>query len=75
VVTEFGVAINPRRQDLINAAKEAGDVPLVTMDELIETAEKFTGPMSPVETEDRIIGVVEYRDGTVIDVVRQLKKK
>jgi len=31
--------------------------------------------MTPVETEDRIIGVVEYRDGTVIDVVKQLKKK
>lgn len=75
VVTEFGVAINPRRQDLIDAAKDAGNVPLVTMDELIEKAEEFTGRMSPVETEDRIIGVIEYRDGTVIDVVRQLKKK
>jgi citrate lyase subunit alpha/citrate CoA-transferase len=31
--------------------------------------------MTPVEVEDRIIGVVEYRDGSVIDVVRQLKKK
>ncbi len=75
VVTEFGVAINPGRQDLIDAAKEAGNVPLVTMDELIEKAEGLTGKMSPVETEDRIIGVIEYRDGTVIDVVRQLKKK
>lgn len=75
IVTEFGVAINPRRQDLIDSAREAGDVPLVTMDELIEKAEKLTGKMSPVETEERIIGVVEYRDGTVIDVVRQLKKK
>ncbi len=48
---------------------------LVTMDELIDKAHKFTGTMSPVEIEDRIIGVIEYRDGTVIDVVRQLKKK
>lgn len=75
IVTEFGVAINPKRQDLIDSAREAGNVPLVTMDELIEKAEGLTGKMSPVETEDRIIGVVEYRDGTVIDVVRQLKKK
>lgn len=75
IVTEFGVAINPKRQDLIEAAREAGNVPLVTMDELIEKAEGLTGKMSPVETEDRIIGVIEYRDGTVIDVVRQLKKK
>lgn len=75
IATEFGVAVNPRRQDLIDAAKEAGNVPLITMDELIDKAHKFTGTMSPVEIEDRIIGVIEYRDGTVIDVVRQLKKK
>jgi len=75
IVTEFGVAINPRRQDLIDAAKEAGNVPLVTMDELIDKAHGFTGSMSPVETEERIIGVIEYRDGSVIDVVKQLKKK
>ena len=75
VVTEFGVAVNPRRQDLIDAAREAGDVPLVTMDELVEKAQELAGAMTPVETEDRIIGVVEYRDGTVIDVVKQLKKK
>ncbi len=75
IVTEFGVAINPKRQDLIDSAREAGDVPLVSMDELIEKAKGLTGNMSPVETDERIIGVVEYRDGTVIDVVRQLKKK
>jgi citrate lyase subunit alpha/citrate CoA-transferase len=75
VVTEFGVAINPNRKDLIEAAKSDPEIPLVSIDELIEKAEKMTGPMAPVEVEDRIIGVVEYRDGSVIDVVRQLKKK
>ena len=37
-------------------------------------AKKMSGPTDPVKTTDRIIGVVEWRDGTVIDVVRQLKK-
>ncbi|QTX33424.1 citrate lyase subunit alpha [Aminithiophilus ramosus] len=74
IVTEFGVAINPLRQDLIDAAKEAGDVPLVTVDELAERARKTSGPMEPVATKDRIIGVVEWRDGSVIDVVRQLDR-
>lgn len=72
IVTEFGVAINPLRQDLIDAATMAGNVPLVTIDELVERAHKATGPMDPVATKDNIIGVVEWRDGTVIDVVRQL---
>lgn len=75
VVTEFGVAINPNRKDLIEAAKSDPEIPLVSIDDLVEKAEKLTGSMTPVEVEDRIIGVVEYRDGSVIDVVRQLKKK
>ncbi len=73
LVTEYGVTLNPKRTDLLEAAKEAGNVPLVSMEELVEKAHNLTGPMDPVEVEDRIIGVIEWRDGTVLDVVRQLK--
>lgn len=72
VVTEFGVTINPRRADLLAACKEAGGVPLVGIDELVERAVRLSGPMDPVPQSDRIVGVVEWRDGTVIDVVRAL---
>ncbi len=72
LVTEFGVTINPRRVDLIDACKEAGDVPLVPIDELVAKAHAMSGPMEPVAQKDRIVGVIEWRDGTVIDVVRQL---
>ncbi len=75
LVTEFGVTINPRRTDLIEACKETKGryaVPLVPIDELAARARQMSGPMEPVATGDRIIGVVEWRDGTVIDVVRQL---
>ncbi|MDR3355313.1 MAG: citrate lyase subunit alpha, partial [Synergistaceae bacterium] len=77
VVTEFGVTINPRRQDLIDAFKEAryGDaIPLVPIDELADRAKRMSGPMSPVRTTDRVVGVIEWRDGTVIDVVRQVEQ-
>ena len=76
LVTEFGVTINPLRQDLIDACKEqkgAGAVQLVPIDELAVKARNMSGPMAPVAEGERIIGVVEGRDGTVIDVVRQLK--
>lgn len=36
-----------------------------------DTGDKICGPQKPVELNDRIIGIIEYRDGTVIDVVRQ----
>ncbi len=75
VVTEYGVTINPRRQDLIDACSGVKGLPLVPMDELADRAKRMAGPMDPVRTEDKIVGVVEWRDGTVIDVVRQLKKK
>jgi citrate lyase subunit alpha/citrate CoA-transferase len=75
IVTEFGVTIIPRRQDLIDACKEFGDrnaLPLVPIDELRDRARKMSGPMEPVAQGGKIIGVIEWRDGTVIDVVRQL---
>jgi len=74
VVTEFGVTINPRRSDLMDAFDDfagAKGVPLVSMDELSDLARGMAGPISPVEVNDNIIGVVEWRDGTVIDVIRQ----
>ncbi len=74
VVTEYGVTINPRRKDLLDAVSGVKGLPIVPMDELAARAAKMSGPTDPVKTADRIIGVVEWRDGTVIDVVRQLKK-
>ena len=74
IVTEYGVTINPKRKDLLDAVSEVRGLPLVSMEELAARARRMAGPMDPVATTDRIIGVVEWRDGTVIDVVRQLKK-
>lgn len=72
VVTEFGVTINPRRTDLIDACKEAGGVPLTPIEDLVARAEKMSGPMEPIPQGGRIVGVIEWRDGTVIDVVREM---
>lgn len=74
IVTEYGVTINPRRKDLLEAVSGLKGLPVVAMEELAARAKKMSGPTDPVATTDRIIGVVEWRDGTVIDVVRQLKK-
>jgi len=34
----------------------------------------MTGKEKPIEFKDRIVAVVQYRDGSVVDVVRQIKK-
>ena len=68
VITDYGIAINPRRQDLIECMKD------VTIEELRDMAYAMAGEPDPVQFEDRIVGVIEARDGTVIDVVRQRKE-
>jgi hypothetical protein len=35
-------------------------------------AEKIAGKPRPIEFGDRNVAIVEYRDGTVIDVIRQI---
>lgn len=68
VVTERGLAINPRRQDLIERVKDS-ELPLTTLDELKETAEVICGKPNSLELTDERIGVVTWVDGTALDSV------
>lgn len=70
LVTERGIAVNPRRTDLIEKLKET-DLPIVPIEALKNLAERLTGKPEPIEVTDQIVAIVEYRDGTVIDVVRK----
>ena len=72
VITDYGVAINPRRQDLIEATRNA-KLPFKTMAELRDMAYEIVGEPEPVQFEDRVVGIIEARDGTIIDVVRAVK--
>ena len=65
------MAVNPRRVDLIEKLRIT-NLPLVTIDELKTMAEKITGVPKAVQLLEKIVAVVEYRDGSVIDVVRQV---
>lgn len=70
LVTERGIAVNPRRKDLLEKL-QATNLPVMTIEELKELAEKMTGEPKPIELSNEVVVVVEYRDGTVIDVVRK----
>lgn len=72
VVTERGIAINPRRKDLIEKLKDTR-LPIMTIEQLKDLAENMTGKPKELEFTDEVVAVVEYRDGTVIDVVRKAK--
>lgn len=71
IVTERGIAINPLRTDLIEKAKNSG-LPIKTIHELKEEAEKICGKPEKPKLGDEIIAAIKWVDGTVIDVVRKV---
>lgn len=73
VITDYGIAINPRRQDLIACMKTV-DLPFMTIKELRDIAYSIVGEPEKVEFGERVVGIIEARDGTIMDVVRQVKK-
>jgi citrate lyase subunit alpha / citrate CoA-transferase len=74
VVTERGVAVNPRRQDLLDRLKTSS-LPIVTIEQLHDMAMKITGVPEKPDFADRIVALIEFRDGAIIDSVRQLIPK
>jgi citrate lyase subunit alpha/citrate CoA-transferase len=72
VVTDYGIAINPRRKDLIESLSKT-NLPLKTMEELRDEAYKIVGKPADIEFDDKVVAIIEYRDGTVIDVARKPK--
>ena len=72
LVTDYGIAVNPLRQDLIQCLDNAG-IPHVTIEELKEKAYSLVGRPDDLEWEDKVVAVLEARDGTILDVVRKIK--
>lgn len=72
IVTDYGIAINPRRQDLLEAYKDSG-LPLKTIEELRDIAYSIVGTPEEIQFDSQVVGIIESRDGTILDVVRKIK--
>ena len=72
LVTDHGIAVNPKRPEVEQRLRDA-HLPVMTIEELRQRAVALTGEPEPLEFTERVVGVVRYRDGSVIDVVRQVK--
>jgi citrate lyase subunit alpha / citrate CoA-transferase len=72
IATERGIAINPRRRDLIDATKGSG-LPIRPIQDIKAEVEKICGgkPSRP-KPGDRPVAVVKWVDGTVLDTVWQV---
>ena len=71
LVTEAGVAVNPRRDDLRDRLR-AGGVDVVPIEALKDMSARGATTSVARNAGERVVAVVEYRDGTVIDVVREV---
>ena len=72
VVTERGIAINPQRQDLLDAVKDS-NLPIRPIQDIKAEVERICGgkPKRP-QLGDRPVAVVKWVDGTVLDTVWQV---
>jgi citrate lyase subunit alpha/citrate CoA-transferase len=72
VATERGIAINPRRQDLLDAVK-GSKLPIRPIQDMKAEVERICGgkPARP-KLGDRPVAIVKWVDGTVLDTVWQV---
>lgn len=71
LVTERGIAINPKRTDLLDKLQNS-KLNILPIEQLLEISYQYTGIPEPIKKSDKVIGVVEYRDGTIIDSIYKL---
>ncbi|NMB44095.1 MAG: citrate lyase subunit alpha [Clostridiales bacterium] len=72
LVTQRGIAVNPNRGELRERLVSAG-LPVLDIQDLKKMAEDITGVPKKVELGDRVVANVIYRDGTLIDTIKNVK--
>lgn len=72
VVTERGIAVNPKHIELRNELLRR-KLPVKEIGQLQQEIYQITGRPRPLEFTDQVVALIEYRDGSIIDVVRQVK--
>ena len=72
VVTERGIAINPRRQDLIDAVR-GSKLPIRPLSDIKNEVERICGGKPQrAKRGNRPVAIVKWVDGTVLDTVWQI---
>lgn len=71
-MTERGIAVNPRRTDLLEAV-QGSKLPIRPIDEIKAEVDSLCGgPPAPPKLGEKIVAAIKWVDGTVIDCVRQV---
>jgi len=70
IVTNEGIAINPKRKDLIELLK--GKIDIIQINDLKEIAYDETGGPEEIKISNEIIGITKYFDRTVLDNIYRI---
>ena len=73
LVTQGGIAVNPRQAELREKLKAAG-LPVVDIHELKEKTERITGTPRKLPKGDRVVAEVISRDGELLDNIYNVPK-
>ncbi len=75
IITERGIAINPKRKDLLNAVK-GSNLPIKTIKEIYTEVNEICGgkPAKPKVNKNEVVAIIKWVDGTVIDSVFKVEK-
>ena len=68
LVTQAGIAVNPKNAELAQRLKAAG-LPVVDIRQLKEKAESLTGKPARLPRGNRVVAQVISRDGTLLDEI------
>lgn len=71
IVTEYGIAVNPRRPELAERLRKAG-LKVVDIEWLRDKALGIIGTPAALPFGDKVVGVVMNRDGSVMDVIMNI---
>lgn len=73
IITERGIAINPKRKDLLKAVKKSS-LPIRSIKEIQKEVYEICGgaPEKPRVDKSKVVAVVKWVDGTVLDSVFQI---
>lgn len=68
LVTQYGIAVNPKNEELSARLKESG-MNILPIEELKAKAESITGKPAPIKRGERVVAKVIARDGALLDEI------
>ena len=73
IVTERGIAINPKRKDLIKATKNS-DLPIKPIKQIKNEIDEICGKPAKAKVDNKkVVAIIKWVDGTVLDSVFKVK--